>query len=33
LTKAYRRLVAIRSPDNLAMLDHALADTDPKTTD
>jgi hypothetical protein len=33
LTKPYRKLVAIRSPHNLFMLDKALADTDPKTTD
>jgi hypothetical protein len=33
LTKPYRKLVAIRSPHNLFMLDKALADTDPQTTD
>jgi amino acid transporter/nucleotide-binding universal stress UspA family protein len=33
LTKPYCKLVAIRSPHNLFMLDKALADTDPKTTD
>ncbi len=33
LTKPYRKLVAIRSPRNLFMLDKALADTDPETTD
>ena len=33
LTKPYRKLVAIRSPHNLFMLDKALADTDPETTD
>jgi Amino acid permease len=33
LVKPYRKLVAIRSPHNLFMLDKALADTDPKTTD
>jgi len=33
LTKPYRKLVAIRSPYNLFMLDKALADTDPATTD
>jgi hypothetical protein len=33
LTKPYRKLVAIRSPHNLFMLDKALADTDPMTTD
>jgi hypothetical protein len=32
LTKRYRKLVAIRSPNNLFMLDRALADTDPETT-
>ncbi len=33
LIKPYRKLVAIRSPHNLFMLDKALADTDPQTTD
>jgi amino acid transporter len=33
LTKPYCKLVAIRSPYNLFMLDKALADTDPETTD
>jgi nucleotide-binding universal stress UspA family protein len=33
LTRPYRKLVAIRSPYNLFMLDKALADTDPQTTD
>jgi amino acid transporter/nucleotide-binding universal stress UspA family protein len=33
LTRPYRKLVAIRSPYNLFMLDKALADTDPETTD
>lgn len=33
LTKPYCKLVAIRSPHNLFMLDKALADTDPFTTD
>ena len=33
LTQPYRKLVAIRSPHNLFMLDKALADTDPQTTD
>jgi hypothetical protein len=32
LTKPYCKLVAIRSPHNLFMLDKALADTDPLTT-
>jgi amino acid transporter/nucleotide-binding universal stress UspA family protein len=32
LTKAYRKLVAIRSPHNLFMLEKALAETDPETT-
>lgn len=32
LTKAYRKLVAIRSPQNLTMLEKALAETDPETT-
>jgi amino acid transporter/nucleotide-binding universal stress UspA family protein len=33
LTKSYRKLVAIRSPQNLYMLEKALAETDPETTD
>jgi nucleotide-binding universal stress UspA family protein len=33
ITKPYRKLVAIRSPYNLAMLEKALAETDPTTTD
>jgi nucleotide-binding universal stress UspA family protein len=33
LTKPYRKLVAIRSPHNLFMLEKALAETDPETTD
>jgi amino acid transporter len=33
LEKPFRRLVAIRSTQNLAMLEKALAETDPKTTD
>ena len=33
LTKPYRKLVAIRSPQNLFMLEKALAETDPETTD
>lgn len=33
LTRPFRKLVAIRSPYNLFMLDKALADTDPETTD
>ncbi len=33
MTKPFRKLVAIRSPYNLFMLDKALADTDPATTD
>src|SRR5438067_8921427 len=33
LTKAYRKLVAIRSPQNLYMLEKTLAETDPETTD
>jgi nucleotide-binding universal stress UspA family protein len=33
ITKPYRKLVAIRSPHNLAMLDRCLAETDPATTD
>jgi amino acid transporter/nucleotide-binding universal stress UspA family protein len=32
LTKQYRKLVAIRSPHNLFMLEKALAETDPETT-
>jgi amino acid transporter len=32
LTKTYRKLVAIRSPQNLFMLERALAETDPETT-
>jgi amino acid transporter/nucleotide-binding universal stress UspA family protein len=32
LTKSYRKLVAIRSPQNLFMLEKALAETDPDTT-
>src|SRR5262249_9780371 len=32
LTKSYRKLVAIRSPQNLFMLERALAETDPVTT-
>ncbi len=32
LTKRYRKLVAIRSPHNLFMLERALAETDPETT-
>ncbi|HEV3259030.1 MAG TPA: amino acid permease, partial [Gemmataceae bacterium] len=32
LTKHYRKLVAIRSPQNLFMLEKALAETDPETT-
>jgi amino acid transporter len=32
LTKRYRKLVAIRSPHNLFMLDRALAEADPETT-
>ena len=32
LGKAYRKLVAIRSPHNLFMLERALAETDPETT-
>jgi amino acid transporter/nucleotide-binding universal stress UspA family protein len=32
LTKQYRKLVAIRSPQNLFMLEKALAETDPETT-
>jgi nucleotide-binding universal stress UspA family protein len=33
LRKPYRKLVAIRSPQNLFMLEKALAETDPETTD
>jgi amino acid transporter len=33
ITKPFRKLVAIRSPHNLAMLDRTLAETDPTTTD
>ncbi len=33
LERPYCKLVAIRSPHNLFMLDKALADTDPETTD
>jgi hypothetical protein len=33
LTKPMRKLVAIRSPHNLYMLEKALAETDPNTTD
>lgn len=33
LKKPFRRLIAIRSTQNLAMLERALADTDPKITD
>jgi nucleotide-binding universal stress UspA family protein len=33
LKKPYRKLVAIRSPQNLYMLEKALAETDPDTTD
>jgi amino acid transporter/nucleotide-binding universal stress UspA family protein len=32
LTNCYRKLVAIRSPQNLFMLEKALAETDPETT-
>jgi amino acid transporter/nucleotide-binding universal stress UspA family protein len=32
LTKPYRKLVAIRSPQNLFMLEKALQETDPETT-
>ena len=32
-TKLYRKLVAIRSPQNLYMLQRALEETDPETTD
>jgi amino acid transporter/nucleotide-binding universal stress UspA family protein len=33
LTKPYRKLVAIRSPHNLFMLEKALAESDPNSTD
>ena len=33
LTKPYRKLVAIRSTQNLFMLEQALIETDPETTD
>jgi len=33
LAKPYRKLVAIRSPQNLFMLEKALSETDPDTTD
>ena len=33
LTKPYRKLVAIRSPYNLGMLEKCLHETDPETTD
>jgi hypothetical protein len=33
LTKPYRKLVAIRSPQNLFMLEKALTETDPECTD
>jgi len=33
LTKPYRKLVAIRSPYNLAMLERCLDETDPETTE
>jgi amino acid transporter len=33
LSRPYRKLVAIRSPHNLYMLEKALAETDPDTTD
>jgi hypothetical protein len=33
LTKPYRKLVAIRSSDNLSMLEKALGETDPDITD
>jgi amino acid transporter/nucleotide-binding universal stress UspA family protein len=33
LTKPFRKLVAIRSPHNLFMLEKALAESDPNTTD
>ena len=33
LSKPYRKLVAIRSTQNLFMLEKTLAETDPQTTD
>src|SRR5262249_11932240 len=33
LQRPYRKLVAIRSPQNLFMLEKSLAETDPQTTD
>jgi hypothetical protein len=33
ITRPYRKLVAIRSPYNLSMLEKCLAETDPETTD
>ncbi len=33
ITKPYRKLVAIRSPHNLGMLEKCLSETDPDTTD
>ena len=33
ITKPYRKLVAIRSPYNLGMLEKCLSETDPETTD
>jgi amino acid transporter len=33
ITKPYRKLVAIRSPNNLSMLEKALAETDPESTE
>src|SRR5439155_2059645 len=33
LTRPFRKLVAIRSPHNLYMLEKVLAETDPETTD
>jgi amino acid transporter/nucleotide-binding universal stress UspA family protein len=33
LSRSYRKLVAIRSPQNLFMLEKALLETDPETTD
>jgi amino acid transporter len=33
LTKPYRKLVAIRSPSSMYMLEKSLAETDPETTD
>ena len=32
-SKPYRKLVAIRSPQSMSMLERALAETDPETTD